>query len=30
MDAKSLSFQSEFFDGIIDKALFDCILVNFF
>lgn len=30
MDAKSLTFQSEYFDGIIDKALYDCIMVNYF
>lgn len=28
MDAKNLTFQSETFDGIIDKALYDSVLVK--
>lgn len=28
MDAKNLTYQSETFDGIIDKALYDSVLVT--
>ena len=29
MDVKGLIYQNESFDAIVDKALFDCIMVSY-